>query len=127
MSMVVEMVPLKGGIGGISPNWQEKYHLYTTYSPCRTWGMKNATYLPPFRGTISTTIDHGPINDVSKSWEPILQVSPWIQRTLLPDKKGKRWAFLGGGESGSLKIQNRLKKVGKNHLAIPCDLLGMVK
>ena len=27
-SMVVEMVPLKGGLGGIeSPNWQDKYHL----------------------------------------------------------------------------------------------------
>ncbi len=39
-----------------SPNWQEKYHVYTTYSPCRNW-VKHATYLPPFRGTISTTID----------------------------------------------------------------------
>ena len=28
-----------------------------TYSPCRTWGVKNATD-PTFRGTISTTIDH---------------------------------------------------------------------
>ena len=36
--MVVEMVLLKGGIGSIySPNWQLKNHLYTTYSPCRTW------------------------------------------------------------------------------------------
>ena len=28
-----------------SPNCyvQEKYHLYTTYIPCRTWGVKNAT------------------------------------------------------------------------------------
>ena len=42
-----------------SPNWQEKYHLYTTYSPCRTWGVKNATFFPPFRGTISTTIFRG--------------------------------------------------------------------
>ena len=39
-----------------SSNWQEKYHLYTTYSPCLRLGVKYATYLPPFRGTISTTI-----------------------------------------------------------------------
>ena len=35
-----------------SPNWQESY---TTYIPlistCRTWGVKNATKIPPFRGT----------------------------------------------------------------------------
>ena len=38
------LVPLKGGRWhSPSPNWQEKYHLYTTYSPCRTWGVKNAT------------------------------------------------------------------------------------
>ena len=32
-----------------SPNWQEKYHLYTTYSPCRTWGgyIYVICYLPP--------------------------------------------------------------------------------
>ena len=41
-----------------SPNWQEKYHLYTPYSPCLRLGVKNATYiyLPPFRGT-SITIE----------------------------------------------------------------------
>ena len=45
------LVPLKGGRWwhSPSPNWQEKYHLYTTYSPCRTWGV--ICYLPPFRGT----------------------------------------------------------------------------
>ena len=43
--MVVEMVPLKGGIGGIvHPPIGSIYHLYTTYIPCRTWGVKNATY-----------------------------------------------------------------------------------
>ena len=26
-----------------SPNWQEKCHLYTTYSPCLRLGVKNAT------------------------------------------------------------------------------------
>ena len=39
--MVVEMVPLKGGqkvANRPSPNWQEKYHLYTTYSPCLLGG-----------------------------------------------------------------------------------------
>ena len=24
-----------------SPNWQEKYHLYTTYSPCLLGGLYN--------------------------------------------------------------------------------------
>ena len=38
------LVPLKGGRWhSPSPNWQEKYHLYTIYSPCRTWGVKYAT------------------------------------------------------------------------------------
>ena len=32
-----------------SPNWLEKYHLYTTYSPCLLGGEK--CYLPPCRGT----------------------------------------------------------------------------
>ena len=27
-----------------SPNWQEKYHLYTTYSPCLLGGYMYATY-----------------------------------------------------------------------------------
>ena len=55
-SMVVEMVPLKGGIGGIvHPPIGSIYHLYTTYSPCLLGGQK--CYLPPFRGTISTTIE----------------------------------------------------------------------
>ena len=37
--------PQKGGCRwhSPSPKWQEKCHLYTTYSPCRTWGVKNAT------------------------------------------------------------------------------------
>ena len=45
-SMVGMLVPLKGGIGrwhSSSPNWQEKYHLYTTYSPCLLGGLY-ATY-----------------------------------------------------------------------------------
>ena len=43
--MVVEMVPVKGGIGGIvNPPIGNIYYLYTTYSPCRTWGVKKATY-----------------------------------------------------------------------------------
>ncbi len=40
--MVGMLVPVKGGrlvAGRPSPNWQEKCHLYTTYSPCRTWGV----------------------------------------------------------------------------------------
>ena len=45
VSMVVEMVPLKGGIGG-SPSIPQLAgkipRLYTTYSPCQTWGVKNA-------------------------------------------------------------------------------------
>ncbi len=42
--MVVEMVPLKGGIGGSpSPNWQ--------------YFFPNMLPIPPFRGTISTTIE----------------------------------------------------------------------
>ena len=41
-----------------SPNWQEKYHLYTTYSPCRTWGVKYAIPIPPnLQGTGIPTID----------------------------------------------------------------------
>ena len=34
------LVPVKGGIGGIfdPPIWQEKCHLYTTYSPCLLGG-----------------------------------------------------------------------------------------
>ena len=50
--MVVEMVPLKGGIGSIySPNWQYIpliYHLYTTC--ILPSGGLYATY-PPFTGT----------------------------------------------------------------------------
>ena len=43
-SMVVEMVPLKGGLGGIvHPPIGSIYHLYTTYSPCLRLGVKNAT------------------------------------------------------------------------------------
>ena len=39
VSMVVEMVPLKGGIGGIfHPPIGSIYHLYTTYSPCLLGG-----------------------------------------------------------------------------------------
>ncbi len=42
------LVPLKGGRDYIIPQLAGmSYHLYTTYSPC----------LPPFRGTISTTIE----------------------------------------------------------------------
>ncbi len=34
------LVPLKGGRFFLkSPNWQEKYHLYTTYSPCLRLGI----------------------------------------------------------------------------------------
>ncbi len=52
-SMVVEMVPLKGGIGGIvHPPIGRKN---TTYSPCRTWGVKNATY--HLLGEPETTIE----------------------------------------------------------------------
>ena len=32
-----------------SPNWQEKYHLYTTYSPCLLGGYMLP--IPPFTGT----------------------------------------------------------------------------
>ena len=39
ISMVVEMVHLKGGIGGIvHPPNGSIYHLYTTYSPCLLGG-----------------------------------------------------------------------------------------
>ena len=62
--MVVEMVPLKGGIGGIvhPPIWQEKYHLYTTYSPCLLGGLY-ATY--HLLGEPETTIEllEGSISD----------------------------------------------------------------
>ena len=39
------LVPLKDGIG--APNWQEKYHLYTTYSPCLLGGLYNHYHLLP--------------------------------------------------------------------------------
>ena len=66
------MVPLKrwDRWHSPSPNWQEQYHLYTTYnppigsinhlyttySPCRIWGGEKCYRIPPFRGTISTTL-----------------------------------------------------------------------
>ncbi len=31
--------------GRPSPNWQEKYHLYTTYSPCFLGGLYAAYHL----------------------------------------------------------------------------------
>ena len=43
------VLALKGGIGGIvHPPMGSIYHkniplIYCTYSPCRTWGVKNAT------------------------------------------------------------------------------------
>ena len=45
--MVVEMVPLKGGIGSIvhPPIGRKIYHLYTTYSPCLLGGLYS-TYHP---------------------------------------------------------------------------------
>ena len=58
--MVVEMVPLKGPKRwdrwhSPSPNWQEKYHLYTTYSPCLLGGEK--CYRSHLLGEPETTID----------------------------------------------------------------------
>ena len=53
-----------------SPHWQEKCHLYTTYSPCLLGGL---CYLPPFRGTRNNhwyCVDctfHG--NELSKGWK----------------------------------------------------------
>ena len=38
-----------------SPNWQEKYHLYTTYIPCLLGGYMLP--IPPFRGTSFPTIE----------------------------------------------------------------------
>ena len=50
------LVPVKGGRWhSPSPNWQEKCHLYTTYGPCLLRGYMLP--IPPFTGTISTTID----------------------------------------------------------------------
>ena len=47
--MVVEMVPLKGGIGSIvHPPIGSIYHLYTTYSPCLLGG-----YMLPSKWYIS--------------------------------------------------------------------------
>ncbi len=49
------LVPLKGGIRwhSPSPNWQEKYHLYTTYSPC----LLPICYRSHLLGEPETTID----------------------------------------------------------------------
>ena len=47
ISMVVEMVPLSSVVGrwhSPSPNWQEKYHLYTTYIYILPSGGLYATY-----------------------------------------------------------------------------------
>ena len=51
------LVPLKGGRWhSPSPNWQEKYHLYTTCSPCLLVGYMLP--IPTFYGVpSSTTID----------------------------------------------------------------------
>ena len=40
----------------LSPNWQEKCHLYTTYSPCLLGGYI-ICLLPPIGGEPETTID----------------------------------------------------------------------
>ena len=50
--MVVEMVPLKGGIGSIfHPPKGKDYKWYVSGIFPANWGMDYATYLPPFRGT----------------------------------------------------------------------------
>ena len=58
--MVGMLVPLTGGVGYVanrpSPNWQVLYHLYTTYSPCRTWGV--ICYRSHLLGEPETTIDN---------------------------------------------------------------------
>ena len=59
LSMVVELVPVKGGIGSIfHPPEGKDYKCYMCYISGifpANWGI--ICYLPPFRGTISTTID----------------------------------------------------------------------
>ena len=48
-SMVVEMVPLKGGIGSIFHPPGSARTISGIFPA--NWGMDYATYLPPFRGT----------------------------------------------------------------------------
>ena len=56
--MVGNLVPLKGGMGSIeSSNWQEKCHLYTTYSPCLRLGGYIIP-IPPFTFEPEKSTDH---------------------------------------------------------------------
>ena len=66
-----------------SPNWQEKYHLYTTYSPCRTWGVKNATD-PTFEG-----------NHFNNHWPLRLARKPFCNRwTPRPQPRSGRYCHV---------------------------------
>ena len=78
-SMVVSGSPKRWDQWHIIPQLAGKIPLilYTTYSPCRTLGVKNATYLPPFRGTISTTLD---LHTRKLTWN--LKIDPWKRRFL---------------------------------------------
>ena len=59
------MVPLKGGRWhSPSPNWQEKYHLYTTYIYIAFWGIINGRFFC-FRGS------NGSMNQASWSGHDI--------------------------------------------------------
>ena len=91
-SMVVSASPKRWdhGIGGIvHPPIDSIYHLlYTTYSPCRTWGVKNATdptlyrnLKNPLMGLVSLDIQSLPLGSINlhfpMRWSSTLEVYRW--------------------------------------------------
>ena len=50
-----------------SPNWQEKYHLYTTYSPCLRLGV--ICYRSHLLGEPETIIENGWEVQLLQNWD----------------------------------------------------------
>ena len=99
--MVGNLVPLKGGIGGIfDPPIGRKYATYIPLIVLAFWGV--ICYLPSFTGTISTTIDlrvSPPLKKYSlNSW-------PYMDEQLITFQKMRKHIppFMGSSFSNRLK------------------------